>query len=357
MRERRGSFEVVLTDGQRTVLDEPEGGAAYTFRALSLDEKLVAGLECTLRTSDAEHLVRVDRIDGSDVTLRSERPVTLKDGHAVLVIYPWFLYERLLKVLEEIDPHRFAVERAMTLFGKLDATSEPRELIRMHASLNASQRAAVQLCSDSDLSFVWGPPGTGKTTTLAHIVSELLAQGLRVLVLSTTNAALDQALEKIAADPEMGEAIHAGRVVRIGRSDGPTFGAALRDVVIRLNAVHQKALDRMLSRRPAVALAVRRCEEALHTLSGADVPYQESLFGGARPRRPPAHLEDIFSAPRAADTAGSLSGGTGRTWFAGAPRDWSGRSRCTTRPSRRESKRCSTRSTTSSTARLWSCPR
>jgi hypothetical protein len=301
MRERRGSFEVVLTDGQRAVVDEPDDGVAYRFKALSLDDKLVAGLECTLRTADAEHLVRVDRIDGSEVTLRSERPVALRDGQAVLVIYPWFLYERLLKVLEAIDPHRFAVERAMALFGKLDATSEPRALIREHASLNASQRAAVQLCSDSDLSFVWGPPGTGKTTTLAHIVSELLAQGLRVLVLSTTNAALDQALEKIAADPEMGEAIHAGSVVRIGRSDGPTFGAALRDVVLRLNAVHQKALDRMSNRRPAVALAVRRCEQALHTLSSADVPYQDSLFGGAGPRRPLVHLEDIFSQRRVAE--------------------------------------------------------
>jgi hypothetical protein len=300
MRERRGSFEVVLTDGQRAVLDEPASGVVYTFRALSLDEKLVAGLECTLRTSGSEELVRIDRIDGSEVTLWSERPVVLTDGHAVLVIYPWFLYDKLLKVLEEIDPHRFAVERAMTLFGKLDATFEPSELIKEHVSLNASQRAAVQLCSDSDLSFVWGPPGTGKTTTLAHIVSELLAQRLRVLVLSTTNAALDQALEKIAADPEMGEAIHAGKVVRIGRSDGPAFGAAVRDVVMRLNAVHQKALERMLSRRPAVALAARSCEEALHALSDADVPYQESLFGGPRPRRPPAHLEEIFSAPRAA---------------------------------------------------------
>ena len=300
MRERRGSFEVVLTDGRRTVLDEPEGGAAYTFRALSLDDKLVAGLECTLRTSDTEHLVRVDRIDGSDVTLWSERPVALQDGQAVLVIYPWFLYEKLLKVLEEIDPQRFAVERALTLFGKLDATTEPRALIRVHTALNASQRAAVQLCSDSDLSFVWGPPGTGKTTTLAHIVTELLAQGLRVLVLSTTNAALDQALEKIAADAEMGEAIHAGKVVRIGRSEGTAFGAALGDVVIRLHAVQQAALDRMSSRRPAVALAVRRCEEALHNLSGADVPYQDSLFGEARPRRPPVHLDDIFSPPRAA---------------------------------------------------------
>ena len=44
-----------------------------------------------------------------------------------------------------------------------------------------------------------------------------LAQGLRVVVLSTTNAALDQALERIAADPEMGEAIQAGTVVRTPR--------------------------------------------------------------------------------------------------------------------------------------------
>src|SRR6185295_2260484 len=93
----------------------------------------------------------------------------------------------------------------------------------------------------------------------------------------------------------------AGRVVRIGRSDGPTFGAALRDVVIRLNAAHQKALERMSSRRPAVALAVRRCDEALPALSDADVPYQDSLFGDARPRHPPVALEDIFSEGRAAD--------------------------------------------------------
>jgi len=301
MRERRGSFEVVLTGGQRNVVDEPETGASYTFRAPSLDEKLVAGVECTLRTADAEHLVRIDGLDGNDVTLWSERVVALMDGNAVLVIYPWFLYERLLKALQEIDPHRFAVDRAMTLFGKHHATFERRELMRAHTSLNASQRAAVQLCSDSDLAFVWGPPGTGKTTTLAHIVSELLAQELRVLILSTTNAALDQALERIAADAEMGEAIQAGKVVRIGRSDGPTYGAALRDVVIRLHSVHQQALDRLSRRRPEIALALRACEEALFALSDANVPYQDSLFGGPRPRRPPARLEDIFSPSRAVE--------------------------------------------------------
>jgi superfamily I DNA and/or RNA helicase len=57
----------------------------------------------------------------------------------------------------------------------------------------------------------------------------------------------------------------------------------------------------MQSRRPAVVLAVRRCEETLHTLSDADVPYQDSLFVAARPRRLLAHLDDIFGARRAID--------------------------------------------------------
>src|SRR5436190_9708486 len=247
MRERRGSFEIALTDGERNESDEAHGGGRYTYRVASADEKLVVGVECTLRTLDAEHLVRIERFEGGSVMLWCERRIELASREANLIIYPWFLYEKLLKVFGEISLHRFSVDRAMTLFGKLRATSQHRELLRQHAALNASQRAAVQLCSDSDLAFVWGPPGTGKTTTLAHIGNELLLQGMRVLILSTTNAALDQVLAKLAADSEMCEAINAGRIVRIGRSDGPTFGASLSDVVVRLNRVHQKAIDRMLS--------------------------------------------------------------------------------------------------------------
>jgi DNA replication ATP-dependent helicase Dna2 len=44
--------------------------------------------------------------------------------------------------------------------------------------------------------FLWGPPGTGKTTTLGAILAQHLTQfpGSRVLLLSTTNAAVDLAL-------------------------------------------------------------------------------------------------------------------------------------------------------------------
>lgn len=302
MRERMGSFEVSLIEGQEIETKEGKDGFQYTYRISSADEKLVQGMECSLRTPGGdEYLVRVERLDGPTITISSGRDLNVGSGDATLVIYPWFLYEKLRAVIGEINGEHFCVERALTLFGKLRPASEYRKPLREHSALNESQRAAVQLCLNSDLAFVWGPPGTGKTTTLAHIVDELCAQGLRVLVLSTTNAAVDQALEKIAKEPAMAEAIYRGRVVRIGRSDAPMFGAGLRDVVSRLNTAHKEALEHLLVRRPELDLARRQCEDALKKLVDADVPFQQSLFGDLdQGRNAFPDLTGIFSPRRAA---------------------------------------------------------
>lgn len=65
--------------------------------------------------------------------------------------------------------------------------------------LRRAQRQALRLIGYSP-SFLWGPPGTGKTTTLGVLVAEYLHANprARVLLLSTTNHAVDQAI--IAVD-------------------------------------------------------------------------------------------------------------------------------------------------------------
>ncbi len=60
------------------------------------------------------------------------------------------------------------------------------------------------------------------------MIEELLAQEQRILLASTTNAAIDQALAKLAARPSLAAAVAAGAVVRLGRSEAETFGAELR---------------------------------------------------------------------------------------------------------------------------------
>lgn len=298
MRERMGSFEAELADGRRV---EPASGQVETlacYHLVAADRRLVPGLECSLRSPGGEYLVRVEEATGALVTLSCQRGLEHPPEQATLVFYPWYLYERLLAVLTEINEQEFYVDRGLTLFGKIQPAKVPGPALRDHRALNDSQRAAVQLCVDADLAFVWGPPGTGKTTTLAHIVDELAAHGRRLLVLATTNAAVDQALATIVREPGMAEPIERGRVVRLGRSDAPTFGTGLHEVVDRLHAAHRGRLDRLLARRPVLDAAHAACRKALEALSATREPCQLALFGGHADQDQPVELTGIFTPPR-----------------------------------------------------------
>ncbi len=69
------------------------------------------------------------------------------------------------------------------------------------ASLNVDQRAAIEkVMSAKDYALVLGMPGTGKTTTIAHIIRALVAQGKSVLLTSYTHTAVDNILLKLRND-------------------------------------------------------------------------------------------------------------------------------------------------------------
>lgn len=65
-------------------------------------------------------------------------------------------------------------------------------------SLNVDQERAIEkVMSAKDYALVLGMPGTGKTTTIAHIIRALAAQGKSVLLTSYTHTAVDNILLKI----------------------------------------------------------------------------------------------------------------------------------------------------------------
>lgn len=64
--------------------------------------------------------------------------------------------------------------------------------------LNPSQNDAVQkIIAAKDVALVHGPPGTGKTTTLVHAITEVLKTEHQVLVCSASNTAVDLLTEKL----------------------------------------------------------------------------------------------------------------------------------------------------------------
>ncbi|OJD38618.1 dna replication atp-dependent helicase dna2 [Diplodia corticola] len=70
-----------------------------------------------------------------------------------------------------------------------------------HMVMNSDQEAAVdKIFSAQDYALVLGMPGTGKTTTIAHIIRSLVARGKSVLLTSYTHTAVDNILLKIRND-------------------------------------------------------------------------------------------------------------------------------------------------------------
>ncbi|KAL2378061.1 hypothetical protein RJZ90_006283 [Blastomyces dermatitidis] len=67
--------------------------------------------------------------------------------------------------------------------------------------LNIDQEQAIKkVMSANDYALILGMPGTGKTTTIAHIIRALISQGKSVLLTSYTHTAVDNILLKVKDD-------------------------------------------------------------------------------------------------------------------------------------------------------------
>ncbi len=84
--------------------------------------------------------------------------------------------------------------------------------------LNERQQRAVKSAFTNTLTLLWGPPGTGKTTTLASMLTSLAESGQSVLLISNTNVAVDAALTKVVDRWRGHPALERGEVQRLGRN-------------------------------------------------------------------------------------------------------------------------------------------
>lgn len=116
----------------------------------------------------------------------------------------WHLLESLIDRLGEIDP------KADMLAYEI--ASNGRKQINRWQSIKCGQNLALNRATSESITFIWGPPGTGKTETLANIALEHIEQGRRVLMLSYSNVSVDGALLRVARKADYPE----GKIIRYG---------------------------------------------------------------------------------------------------------------------------------------------
>lgn len=97
------------------------------------------------------------------------------------------------------DLRALIIEGRAPVFNTASDPVDPPRSSQMF--MNLDQRAAIaKVMSAKDYALVLGMPGTGKTTTIAHIIRTLVAKGKSVLLTSYTHTAVDNILLKIRDD-------------------------------------------------------------------------------------------------------------------------------------------------------------
>jgi AAA domain/Protein of unknown function (DUF4011) len=166
---------------------------------------------------------------------------------------------------------------------------------------DSSQRQAINTVLSGRSLVIHGPPGTGKSQTIANLIAALVARGRKVLFVAEKRAAIDAVLSRLKS-VQLGGAvldIHDGTRdrMRICRDLGDTLEQAQSTVAPDVSDLHRRLTDRQ--RRLARHAAALHQEHQPWGVTPFQI--QSSLLGISRDARTPVRLSapERISAERA----------------------------------------------------------
>jgi AAA domain/PLD-like domain len=180
------------------------------------------------------------------------------------------------------------------LLARGEVGGQLASVTRLPALLPA-QQDAYRACLGHGLWLVWGPPGTGKTRVLRAAVTDLIEAGKRVLLVSGTNIAVDNALLGVVRERRH----QPGQIVRVGP---PQLREIADDPQICLPLMVRARLEGVEEQRRATAmelLEMERREESLRDLEARLSGFDANVYERATA---------LLSAGSVAQISGALAG-------------------------------------------------
>ena len=238
-------------DGIEHLKDAP-GGFVYRL-ILSSPAHFSPDQTVTFQTRHPKDAIQavIVRSDDEGLVVECQKPLPTDAKLLSLSFDPTFILRALEKFVLELAPSAYPIARLVV--GKTIPFPGPVQQ-RAYPGLNADQALAVEEMDATPLNLLWGPPGTGKTTTVGAAVVRWLRQNKRVLVVSTSNAAVDVALRAVLKNLRPDE---KRAVLRLGTSLDPvvrevTLGGKLAAQNVSLARMIAKAQERLREIRELV---------------------------------------------------------------------------------------------------------
>lgn len=124
----------------------------------------------------------------------------LEPGRAYKIKYnlAWILQAEL-DWIKSLNPRikRPIAQGVLQRTDSFQLHQSPELTVQLSSALNQSQKQAIRHAVSNNLTFIWGPPGTGKSTTISEIITNFLELGKSVLFISQSNVAVDLVTKKI----------------------------------------------------------------------------------------------------------------------------------------------------------------
>ncbi len=228
-RKRAGRIVYILSS---EVLAENEQYYFYTlYLNLENEEmlKIYEGMQIKLALDKKRFMVTaLDYADSeSKLTIRFEqdiKSVLSKSKKARIVIDASWLLDKLHDNLDNFPPKKLPVSKLLSPGWEPQIIDNSAGFYEGVLKNDESQIDTIEKCLNHDITAIWGPPGTGKTTTLGYLLLELFRRKEKTLVCSIANVAVDSVLKttlSVFGDFEINVKpinYRGGKVIRAGYS-------------------------------------------------------------------------------------------------------------------------------------------
>ena len=151
--------------------------------------------------------------DGFQIIVSLEHNIGDTVPSAQISVEPWKLLEKLRDRVKAINPDNHI---AWKLFYQGPALADKVSNV---TSVKRGQDVAIQHALEEDITVIWGPPGTGKTYTMAQMTERFVSMGKNVLIVSHSNISVDNVVKQISnqfSQNHLAPILTKGKVLRYG---------------------------------------------------------------------------------------------------------------------------------------------